>query len=113
MATYLDDGRLFISLRDKKKGSDLENNWVAWVGTYEDLVSGSEDDCRIFLKRHHFTDTEAVPWDCAYPCVEKMKDGSVFLATYGRWEENEEHYILSICLTKDEISKIPYKKRRH
>lgn len=112
MATYLDDGRLFVTLRDKKKGSDLENNWVAWVGAYEDLVSGREGDCRIFLKRHHFTDTEAVPWDCAYPCVEKLKDGSVFLATYGRWEQNQEHYILSIRLTKDETRKIPYKKRR-
>lgn len=110
MATYLDDGRLFVTLRDKKKGSDLENNWVAWVGTYEDAVSGNAGDCRIFLKKHHFTDTDCVPWDCAYPCVEKLCDGSLFLATYGRWEENQEHYILAVHLTEDELKKIPNKK---
>lgn len=107
VATYLNDGRLFVTLRDKKKGSDLENNWVAWVGTYEDAVSGNVGDCRIFLKRHHFTDTELVPWDCAYPCVEKTYDGVLFLATYGRWEKEQEHYIISIRLNSDELKKIP------
>ena len=111
MATYLDDGRLFITLRDKKKGSDLENNWVAWVGSYEDMVNGRVGDCRILLKRHRFNETERVPWDCAYPCVEKMYDGSILLATYGRWEENKEHYILSIRLSEDELKKIPAGKK--
>ena len=110
MATYLEDGRLLISLRDKKKHSDLENNWVAWVGSYEQAVLGTPGDCRILLKRHHFSDTELVPWDCAYPCVEKLKDGTVFLATYGRWEKNQEHYILSIHLSKDEFEKFPRKE---
>ena len=110
MATYLEDGRLLISLRDHKKHSDLENNWVAWVGSYEQAISGTPGDCRIFLKRHHFTDTESVPWDCAYPCVEKLEDGTVFLATYGRWEKNQAHYIMSIRLSKDELEKIPRKE---
>ena len=110
MATYLDDGRLFISLRDKKKNSDLENNWVAWVGRYEDAVSGNVGDCRIFLKQHHFTDTEQAPADCAYSCVEKLFDGTVFVATYGRWEKGSEHYILGIHLSKEELRKIPYKR---
>lgn len=110
MATYLDDGRLFVSLRDKKKGSDLENNWVAWVGSYEDAVSGNTGDCRILLKHHYFNSAEQVPWDCAYPCVEKMNDGTILVATYGRWEENQEHYILSMRLTKNELEKIPHKE---
>ena len=110
VATYLDDGRLLVSLRDKKRHSDLENNWVAWVGSYEQAVSGNPGDCRILLKRHHFYDTEPVPWDCAYPCVEKLDDGTVFLATYGRWEKDQEHYILSIHLTKHELEKIPRKE---
>lgn len=107
MATYLDDGRLLVSLRDTKNHSDLKFNWVAWVGSYEQAVSGNPGDCRILLKHHLFSDTEPAPGDCAYPCVEKLRDGTVFLATYGRWEENQEHYILSIRLSKDELEKIP------
>ena len=106
---YLDDGRIFVSLRDKKTGSDLINNWVSWVGSYEDIINKKVGDARILVKRHYYKLDERVPWDCAYPCVEKLKDGTVFIATYGRWERDKEHYILAFRLTKEELEKIPKK----
>jgi len=109
MATYLDDGRLLVSLRSKNSKSDIENNWVAWVGSYDDMVSGNAGDCRILLKRHYYADDEQVFWDCAYPCIDKVGDGEILLTTYGKWEKDKEHYIMSVHLTKEEINKIPYK----
>jgi len=108
-ARYLPDGRLFISLRDKRLGSDLENNWVAWIGSYEDMAAGNTGDCRILVKRHNFTEDELIPYDCAYPFIELMADNSLLLGSYGCWEEPGEHFILSMRIPIDELTVIPKK----
>ena len=108
-ATLLPDGRVFVTLRDKRLGSDLENNWVGWVGSFEDMISGKPGDCRILIKRHFFTDTEFIPYDCAYPFIEKMYDGSLLLGSYGCWEKPEHHFILSTRLSAEDIAAIPHK----
>ena len=37
-AKYAPDGRLFISFRDMAEGDPWKGDWVAWVGTYDDIV---------------------------------------------------------------------------
>ena len=77
-AKYLKDGRLFISFRDMNRRSPYYGSWVAWIGTYEDLASGREGDCKLLLKKSYAE-------DCAYPGVEVLKDGTVVTVTHGKW----------------------------
>ena len=90
---YLDDGRLFIAFRcnwPRGEKHSFQGDWVAWVGSYEDLSSGNPGDLFIRLKDNHKSA------DCAYPGVEKLPDGSIVTTTYGHWEKGEQPYILAI-----------------
>ncbi len=90
-AKYLADGRLFISFRDvppKSASSPTFGDWVAWVGTYQDLVDNRPGQLRIRLKDNH------KGADCAYPGVEVLPDGTVVTTTYGHWIEGQPPYVL-------------------
>ncbi|WP_299468033.1 sialidase family protein [uncultured Gimesia sp.] len=97
---YAPDGRLLISFRSKTpKGhtAPTEGDWVAWVGTYDDLVQGKEGQYHVRLKDN----TKGA--DCAYPGVEILPDGTFILTTYGHWEQDKMPYILSIQLKLSEL----------
>jgi hypothetical protein len=93
VARYTRDGRLFISFRDMGRDSATRGDWVAWVGNYGDIGKGLEGQYRIRLmdNRHEF--------DCAYPGVEVLPDGTVVTLTYGHWREGEPPYL--VCLRLD------------
>lgn len=125
-AVYAPDGRLVISFRDnasafsrfrrlrrectncdesllyKQAGpvSPTTGDWVAWVGTYEDLKEGREGQYRIRLKDN----TRGM--DCAYPAMELLPDGTIVATTYGHWDEGEEPYILSVRFKMEEIDRM-------
>ncbi len=93
VAKYLPDGRLFISFRDvprKDNRSETQGDWVAWVGTYDDLQQGLPGQYRIRLKKNYRG------FDCAYPGVEILPDGTIVTTTYGHWAEGESPYILCV-----------------
>jgi len=96
-AVYAPDGRLFISFRDTTHESETQGDWVAWVGTWEDLVEGGEGEYRVRLEdnRHR--------WDCAYPGVVCLEDGTIVATTYGHWGEGEQPWILSVRLRLEEL----------
>lgn len=96
-AQYLPDGRLFISFRDTTHESPTRGDWVAWVGTYDDIHEKREGQYRIRLMDNH------VGADCAYPGVEILPDGTIVTTTYGHWIPGEEPYIVSVRLTADEL----------
>ncbi len=97
---YADDGRLFISFRDTDKESETAGDWVAWVGTFEDLELGNVGAYRIRLSDNKHS------WDCAYPGVELLPDGTIFTATYGHWDEGEQPYIRGVHLTLKELDEM-------
>ena len=127
---YAPDGRLLVVFRDnsprnkyfnsleinrkdkiqhlemEKLGmiSPAQGDWVAWVGTYEDLKRRSKGQYRVRIKDNK---TGA---DCCYPGVECLPDGTFVVTTYGHWEENEEPYILSVRFTLDELDAIAEKQ---
>ena len=37
---YSQDGRLFVSFRDRTHESPTPGDWVGWVGTYDDILRG-------------------------------------------------------------------------
>lgn len=96
-AKYGPDGRLLISFRDTAKGSPTAGDWVAWVGTYDDLVQGRAGQYRVRLMDNHHR------WDCAYPGVEVLPDGTFVCTTYGHWTPGEQPYIVSVRLKLSEL----------
>lgn len=98
---YLPDGRLFVSFRSRQPTSTVkpehEGDWVAWVGTYEDLVKGRQGQYVVRLKDNK------KGADCAYPGVEVLPDGTIVTTTYGHWSANQPPYILSVRLKLSEL----------
>ena len=97
---YGPDGRLFISFRDTTRESPTKGDWVAWVGTYEDIVEGREGQYRVRLMDNH------KGADCAYPAVEILPDGTIVTTTYGHWEKDQPAYIVSVRLKLAELDKM-------
>ncbi len=94
---YAPDGRLLISFRDMTHETPTAGDWVAWVGTWEDIAQMREGQYRVRLKDN----TKGA--DCAYPAIEVLPDGTFVCTTYGHWIEGEEPFILSVRLTLDEL----------
>jgi len=97
---YAPDGRLLVSFRclsPRGRPGPFEGDWVAWVGTYEDLVQGNEGQYHVRLKDNHKSA------DCAYPGVEILRDGTFVVTTYGHWQPGESPYILSVRLRLAEL----------
>lgn len=103
-ADYTSDGRLFITFRsierDAEKIRQFANDnglseergwysegWVAWVGTYEDLVKGTEGQYRIklahtYLKGQTEPAVSANP-DTGYCGNVVLPDGTIVTSSYG------------------------------
>jgi hypothetical protein len=97
MGKYAPDGRLLVSFRDMAHESPTRGDWVAWVGTFDDIVRGREGQYRIRL----MDNTKDA--DCAYPGVEVLPDGTFVLTTYGHWTEGEPPYVVSVRLKLAEL----------
>ena len=86
---YAPDGRLFLSFRDMAPDSPTQGDWVGWVGTYEDIVNARDGRYRVrFMDNLH-------KFDCAYPGVEVLPDGTFVVTTYGHWNKDEPPYIVA------------------
>ena len=94
---YAPDGRLLVSFRDMTRDSPTRGDWVAWVGTFDDIVRGREGQVRVRL----MDNTKDA--DCAYPGVEVLPDGTFVLTTYGHWTEGKAPYVVSVRLKLEEI----------
>jgi hypothetical protein len=97
VGVYAPDGRLFVTFRDTGRGSPTAGDWLAWVGTWDDLVSGRPGQYRVRLMDNH---TE---WDCCYPGAEVLPDGTIVTTTYGSWTRGEPPYIVAVRLRLGEI----------
>ena len=45
-------------------------------------------------------------WDCAYPGVAILPDGTFVLTTYGHWIEGEQPFKVSVRLKLEELDEI-------
>ncbi len=102
---YAPDGRLFITFRDTTHESPTKGDWVAWVGTYDDIVQGREGQYRVRLMDNHNR------WDCAYPGLELLPDGTFVTTTYGHWTEGAEPYVVSVRLKLEELDALAAEQR--
>ncbi|MFN8092622.1 MAG: sialidase family protein [Vicinamibacteria bacterium] len=93
---YAKDGRLVATFRDMAADSPTRGDWVAWVGTWRDLVDGRPGQYRIRLMKNH----EGT--DCGYPGLELLPDGTFVATTYGHWTPGEPPYVVTVRFTLDE-----------
>lgn len=96
-AKYAPDGRLFITFRDTTLESPTRGDWVGWVGTYDDILKGREGQYRVRLMKNH------KGFDCAYPGLELLPDGTFVTTTYGHWTKGELPYVVSVRFTMTEL----------
>ncbi len=85
----LPDGRAMVFMRDYSPlnpGNPSHGDWVAWVGTFEDLEQRREGQYRIRLRRNFGNSTNNNIGDCGYSGVEVLPDGTVLAITYGHWD---------------------------
>lgn len=80
-------------------GSPTEGDWAGWVGTWKDLEKGGHGRYRIRFKDNMHE------WDCCYPGVELLPDGTFVVTTYGHWESGRQPYILSVRFNLKELDK--------
>jgi hypothetical protein len=99
VAKYTKDGKVLVTFRDTTRESKTKGDWVAWLGTYEDIRSGKEGLCRVRLM--HNTKGQ----DCAYAGLEVLPDGTVVTTTYGHWSEGEAPYIVSVRFRPEQVLK--------
>ena len=102
----LPDGRYVIAFRDQAVGSPTRGQYMAWVGTFDDLVNGRNGQCRIHLLKHHGLAGQfpGGPWDTGYSGVELLPDGTVVCTTYSRHFADDRQS--SVVSTRFKISEI-------
>lgn len=90
-------GRLVITFREIKY--DLNGNnqfdgsndwtcgeWIAWVGTYEDLMEQNDGEYRILLAEDWSNNAKS--GDTGYAGVVVLEDGTFIMDSYGHWDKD-------------------------
>ena len=52
-------------------------------------------------------------YDCAYPALERLPDGTILATTYGHWREGEAPYILSVRIRLEETDLLATKNKNN
>jgi len=97
VARYAPDGRLVITFRDTTHASLTKGDWVAWVGTFDDIVNGTEGQHRVLLMKNHKEQ------DCGYAGLELLPDGTFVATSYGHWIEGEPPFIVCVRFTLKDL----------
>lgn len=100
---YAPDGRIVCVFRDTTHISPTRGDFVAWVGTYEDIVHQREGQYRVRL-----LDNKKGA-DCGYAGLELLPDGTFVATTYCHLREGEMPLIASVRFTLSELDKIASK----
>jgi len=101
------DGRWVIAFRDRALPSSSYGQFVAWVGTYEDIRQGRPGQFRIKLLHHYGSARDGYAWayvDTGYPGMELLPDGSIVATTYIKyWDDERRHSVVSTRFKLDEL----------
>lgn len=101
MAEYAPDGRLVVCFRDTWKDSPTRNHFVAWVGTYDDIIQGREGQYRVKLLHSY------KGGDCGYPGLEVLPDSTFVATTYVKYRPGpEKNSVVSVRFKLEETDAI-------
>ena len=99
VAAYAPDSRLVVAFRDMAKNSPNWGCYVAWIGTYDDIISGREGQYRFKILHQ-----AAANFDCGYSGLECLPDGTMVVTTYVKYGPGpEKNSIVSVRFKLDEI----------
>lgn len=88
------DGRLVVAFRDMAKTSASYGHFVAWVGTFADILQRREGQYRIKLLHNAARTAKDKPGqgntDCGYSDLELLPDGTVVATTYLKYAAGPE-----------------------
>ena len=79
-------------------------NFVAAL-CWENLQK-TEKAKKIYREIIEYTQNQLDKWDCAYPGVEVLPDGTFVITTYGHWTKGEPRYIMSVRLKLAELDEM-------
>ena len=97
MGVRAKDGRLVIAFRDQAVDSPTRGHFTAWVGTYDDIRENRPGQYRIKLLHSH------AGWDCGYPGMELLPDGTILATTYIKYEPGEDkHSVVCVRFSLEE-----------
>lgn len=103
MGVQLEDGRWVFAFRDQALNSPTKGDFVAWVGSYDDIKNGTPGDYRVKLL-HSYAERKG---DCGYPGVELLPDGTIVATTYVKYAEGpEKHSVVSTRFKIEETDEI-------
>ncbi|MBN2295273.1 MAG: exo-alpha-sialidase [Pirellulales bacterium] len=98
---YAPDGRLVVVMRDTAPASKTKGNYVAWVGNYDDIVSGREGQYHIKLLHSY------AGWDCGYSGLVLLPDGTFVATTYIKYEPGpKKHSVVTTRFKLEETDKM-------
>jgi hypothetical protein len=101
------DGRWVIAFRDRALGSSTYGQFVAWVGTYDDIRHARPGQFRIHLLKHYGSPRDGYGWasvDTGYPGMEILPDGTILATTYTKhWDDNRRHSVVSTRFKLDRL----------
>ncbi|MCB1208602.1 MAG: FAD-dependent oxidoreductase, partial [Verrucomicrobiales bacterium] len=99
MPHYAADGRLVVCFRDMGPDKNTHGHFVAWVGRYEDIISGKDGEYKIKLLHSHKGS------DCGYPGLELLPDGTFVATTYIKYRPGaEQNSVVSTRFTLAELA---------
>lgn len=106
-AVYAHDGRLVVVFRDTGKGSPTRNHFVAWVGTYQDIIDGRQGQYRIKLLHSYHGG------DCGYPGIALLPDSTIVATTYIKYRPGpEKNSVVSVRFKLSETDKEVLERKR-
>ncbi|MFI4912809.1 MAG: LamG-like jellyroll fold domain-containing protein [Sedimentisphaeraceae bacterium JB056] len=107
MPRYNSYGQLVIAFRDMHSESDTYGKYVAWVGQYDDIISGvqnTQGQYKVCLINNcGSTELNGILWDTGYGGLECLGDNTFVATTYAALAEDEEHSIVSTRFKVDEL----------
>lgn len=84
MPRYTADGRIVVTMRDTGAGSPTGKHFIAWVGRYEDILSGKDGQYRVKLLHSYHGG------DCGYSGLEVLPDRNLVATTYIQYRPGKE-----------------------
>jgi hypothetical protein len=101
---YNTDGRIVVVFRDRQKRTakgPTEGDYVAWVGTYDDLKKGSHGQYRVRLLKNY------KEYDCGYSGLELLEDGSFLATTYLQYriEDEGKNSVVAVKFSLSELDR--------
>jgi hypothetical protein len=101
VAKYLPDGRLVVCFRDMGEGSPTRTHFIAWIGTYDDIVNGRPGQYRVKLL-HSYKGS-----DCGYPGVEVLPDGTIVATSYVQYQPGKvRSSVVSVRFKAEETDRL-------